>query len=190
VKDLGIPLAMMGILTALPLTPLFDRLKKEGRLLFDRTPLSLDGETTSYNVGGQVNIVPRNFSNKTLMAGYAYLLSELFSPRNFYDRLLRQLETLKPDHQDMRKVLRWSLLFFPMLSLLIFLFMPFRLQYLRAALIALFRFPGKLMEFSFLSMCEIHYNEFVQREAVPWAQRQAERLAREEEAAGSPKRTE
>ncbi len=74
-KDRPIPLAMVGILTALPGTALWRRLKAEGRL---RAPSTGD----PFN---RPNFVPQ-MHEETLLCGYGELMARLYSPREYYRR--------------------------------------------------------------------------------------------------------
>jgi len=67
----GIMVAMVGLLTALPKTPLFERLRREGRLI--------EGAPHGDNTGGRSNIVPLGMSADEMSAGYKRLWAELLS---------------------------------------------------------------------------------------------------------------
>jgi radical SAM superfamily enzyme YgiQ (UPF0313 family) len=77
-EEARIPISMTGLLNALPKTPLYERLGREGRLL---------GATT----GDQfvfTNIVPAGMSRLELYRGYRELLEELYDHRLFRRRAL------------------------------------------------------------------------------------------------------
>src|SRR5512138_1270415 len=69
IVDSGIIVAMVGLLTALPKTPLFERLAREGRLVA--------GAAHGDNTGGRSNIVPKGMTLAELSAGYRQLWREL-----------------------------------------------------------------------------------------------------------------
>ena len=75
-----IPLAMVGILTALPGTGLWRRLEKEGRLRERSTGDQFD----------RPNFVPVMEEDK-LLEGYSELMTWLYSPKEFYGRCLAHL---------------------------------------------------------------------------------------------------
>ena len=81
IERAAIPWAMAGFLQAPPTTPLFDRMLKEGRLLFDSTATS--------------NFDPPNFKTllplPVLLQGYRNLLDSVYAPAEFYDRCYRSL---------------------------------------------------------------------------------------------------
>jgi hypothetical protein len=70
----GILLAMVGMLAAVPKTPLFERLKKEGRLQLD---------------DANCNIVPKQMTPAELQQGYWKLLNRLYTNQAFLDRYFR-----------------------------------------------------------------------------------------------------
>ncbi len=76
IQKTGIVTAMVGLLQAPPGTRLYERLKREGRLL---GPMS-------GNTDGTTNIVPR-MDPRLLRLGYKRLLETIYSPKNFYSRL-------------------------------------------------------------------------------------------------------
>jgi radical SAM superfamily enzyme YgiQ (UPF0313 family) len=82
----GIAWAMAGILQAPPTTALFDRMRKEGRLIED-------SEATS-------NFSAPNFITKlplpVLLRGLSRLLAELYEPAAFFDRAFRSLQIWRP----------------------------------------------------------------------------------------------
>jgi len=78
IQKSGIVTAMVGLLQAPPGTRLFDRLKKDNRLL---------GKTISGdNVDGTTNINPKMGLDQ-LMNGYRYIMEHIYSPRHYYGRV-------------------------------------------------------------------------------------------------------
>jgi radical SAM superfamily enzyme YgiQ (UPF0313 family) len=73
----GIVTAMVGLLQAPYGTKLYQRLSREGRLR---------GAPSGDNVDGGTNIVPR-MELSTLREGYKRILTEIYSPKKFYDRI-------------------------------------------------------------------------------------------------------
>jgi radical SAM superfamily enzyme YgiQ (UPF0313 family) len=67
----GIMLAMVGMLQAIPTTPLYDRLQKEGRLV-ESDP--------------NCNIVPAQMTRDELKDGYQSLVRRLYTPEAFLER--------------------------------------------------------------------------------------------------------
>ena len=89
IQKAGIPMAMTGLLTALPNTQLYRRLQREGRLLHNTT-----GNNTH---DMKLNFVPRMAQGK-LIAGYKRVIREIYSPRRYFRRCLTFLGRL-PSHR-------------------------------------------------------------------------------------------
>jgi radical SAM superfamily enzyme YgiQ (UPF0313 family) len=84
IRESAIPLAMVGLLTALPDTQLWRRLKREGRLL---------KESSGSNTEASLNFVPRMDASR-LVEGYKHILSTIYSPAEYYQRALDCLSHL------------------------------------------------------------------------------------------------
>jgi radical SAM superfamily enzyme YgiQ (UPF0313 family) len=78
IRESAIPLAMVGLLTALPDTQLWRRLKREGRLL---------QESTGNNTSCALNFIPK-MDPARLIAGYQSILQTIYSPGEYYQRAL------------------------------------------------------------------------------------------------------
>lgn len=74
----GIPIAMVGLLVAMPDTQLWRRLENEGRLL---------KTSTGNNTDCTINFVPRMDTDR-LIAGYKNLIQKIYNPREYYWRSL------------------------------------------------------------------------------------------------------
>jgi radical SAM superfamily enzyme YgiQ (UPF0313 family) len=72
IRESGIPLAMVGLLSALPDTQLWRRLEKEGRLL---------DVSTGNNTDCTVNFIPK-MDVDSLVEGYKRILRNIYSPTN------------------------------------------------------------------------------------------------------------
>ena len=83
ILDSGIIVAMVGLLTALPKTPLFERVKREGRLV--------EGAAHGDNTGGMTNIVPKAMSPAQMSAGYRQLWRELLADSAIARRIRNKL---------------------------------------------------------------------------------------------------
>ncbi|NTU43300.1 MAG: DUF4070 domain-containing protein, partial [Nitrospirales bacterium] len=82
----GVVTAMVGVLIALPRTQLYERLKKEQRLL---------QETSGNNTAFATNFVPK-MDYDLLINGYKKVLSNLYSPRQYYERVRTFLREYSP----------------------------------------------------------------------------------------------
>ena len=79
----GIQAAMIGLLTALPHTPLHERLKREGRLRGDAD--------ASDNTRPRTNVEPKRMSYEALVRGYEQLYRALLTDRNIARRIRSKL---------------------------------------------------------------------------------------------------
>ncbi|MCE2487279.1 MAG: B12-binding domain-containing radical SAM protein [Desulfurellaceae bacterium] len=80
IRQIAVPNAMVGLLVALPSTPLYTRLEQAGRLL--------DADSDRFTThGGFTNIVPV-LPRKALLEGYRKILHTIYTPHEFFDRLL------------------------------------------------------------------------------------------------------
>jgi radical SAM superfamily enzyme YgiQ (UPF0313 family) len=86
IQESGIVVAMVGLLNAPVNTRLHKRLKQERRLLDVFT-----GDNTDFSM----NFVPK-MKTDDLMRGYRKILGTIYSPREYYRRVLNFLQTLKP----------------------------------------------------------------------------------------------
>ncbi|HEX5707624.1 MAG TPA: B12-binding domain-containing radical SAM protein [Pyrinomonadaceae bacterium] len=87
IRQSAIPMAMVGLLTALPDTQLWRRLQREGRLLF---------ESTGDNTDCTMNFVPR-MDARELVEGYKTILRSIYSPVEYYARALDSLKRLNTE---------------------------------------------------------------------------------------------
>ena len=85
----GIPIAMVGILDALPQTRLYNRLLSEGRLLTES-----NGNNTHKLAP---NFIPK-MPVKKLIDGYIKLLSTIYSPKQYFERCLTLIKRV-PDER-------------------------------------------------------------------------------------------
>ena len=83
IRKSAIPLAMVGLLNALPDTQLWKRLEREGRLL---------GEDAS----GNNTVCTLNFKTRMdpalLIKGYQSIMQTIYSPREYYERVLDSMK--------------------------------------------------------------------------------------------------
>jgi len=86
IQQSGIVAAMVGLLQAPVGTRLYERLKREGRLL---TKMSGD------NVDGSINFIPR-MSIETLREGYRSILAHIYAPEHYYARVRTFLSEYQP----------------------------------------------------------------------------------------------
>ncbi len=85
IQKSGIVSAMVGMLQAPPGTRLFERLSREQRVC-----RGFSGD----NVDGRTNIIPTMGLDR-LIIGYREILQQIYSPRQYYQRIKRTLKQLK-----------------------------------------------------------------------------------------------
>ena len=93
IQKSGIVTAMVGLLQAPPGTRLYDRLKKDNRLL--------DMRFSGDNVDGTTNINPKMGLDQ-LMNGYRLIMGHIYSPKHYYRRIkvfLKEFDNSKIDTQ-------------------------------------------------------------------------------------------
>ncbi|MFO7870900.1 MAG: B12-binding domain-containing radical SAM protein [Kiritimatiellia bacterium] len=86
IQKSGIVTAMVGLLQAPAGTRLFDRMKKAGRI---------HGDSSGDNVDGTTNIIPVMGAD-ILARGYRRILSHIYSPEHYYERIKVFLREYKP----------------------------------------------------------------------------------------------
>ena len=96
IQNSGIVTAMVGMLQAPPGTKLYERLKKENRLV---------GGMSGDNADGNTNIIPK-MGIENLREGYRHLMGQIYSPNQFYQRVKTFLEEYQP--QKIKSPLTWQ----------------------------------------------------------------------------------
>ena len=99
IQKSGIVTAMVGLLQAPLGTRLYERMQKEGRLV---------NEFSGDNVDGSTNIIPR-MGLKPLREGYREILSHIYAPKFYYERVFTFLREYNPPnmgfHPDLQYIL-------------------------------------------------------------------------------------
>lgn len=95
IRKSAIPLAMVGLLNALPDTQLWRRLEREGRLLGEA-----NGDNTTCTLNFKTRMDPT-----FLIHGYQTIMRTIYSPREYYERALDSLrrttkEIAEPQHYE------------------------------------------------------------------------------------------
>ncbi|MBS1810772.1 MAG: B12-binding domain-containing radical SAM protein [Acidobacteria bacterium] len=98
IRASAIPLAMVGLLTALPGTQLWRRLAREERLLT---------ESSGNNTDGSLNFVPKTDARQ-LTINYQEMLRTLYSPHEYYQRALDSLDRVRVTSVEPRRNGRFS----------------------------------------------------------------------------------
>jgi hypothetical protein len=82
IRESAIPIAMVGLLAAIPATQLWRRLEREGRLTGE--------DHTGSNTDCMLNFVPKMDSD-VLIEGYKSIVRNIYNPGEYYDRALGSL---------------------------------------------------------------------------------------------------
>jgi radical SAM superfamily enzyme YgiQ (UPF0313 family) len=104
IQEARIPVSMTGLLQAMPKTPLYERVEREGRLVGDS-----NGDQFALT-----NILPKQMSRRRLYMGYRWLVDQLYDFDNYRERTLdfilnrgRQARRgLKLGKGDLRRLLK------------------------------------------------------------------------------------
>lgn len=88
IQESGIVTAMVGLLSAMRGTRLYQRMEQEGRLI---------RESTGSNMTIDLNFVPI-MEPGMLIGGYRTILDTIYLPKNYYQRVIRLLTEYRPLH--------------------------------------------------------------------------------------------
>ncbi|MFC2050229.1 B12-binding domain-containing radical SAM protein [Chloroflexota bacterium] len=102
IQKSGIVVAMVGLLNALPGTKLYRRLKNENRLL-----MNFSGDNTDCSL----NFISR-MDTETLMNGYKRIVSTIYTPKQYYERIKVFLKEYKPLRRQRSRPQIWHLVAF------------------------------------------------------------------------------
>lgn len=94
IQNSGIVTAMVGLLNAVRGTKLYQRLRRENRLLT---------EATGDNTDCSINFIPK-MQYATLIEGYRRIVQTIYSPDQFYARVKKFLENYKPLHSGLGRL--------------------------------------------------------------------------------------
>jgi radical SAM superfamily enzyme YgiQ (UPF0313 family) len=86
IQNSGVVKAMIGLLNAIPGTRLYQRLKDENRIL---------PGCTGDNCDGSLNFIPK-MDPRVIRDGYQAVLNYIYSPKEYYNRVLEFLQDYKP----------------------------------------------------------------------------------------------
>jgi radical SAM superfamily enzyme YgiQ (UPF0313 family) len=97
IQKSGIPVAMVGLLQAMPGTQLFRRLRNEGRIV---------DAGGGNNTDSRLNFLPRMDATK-LVEGYRSVLKQIYSCEAYYERVKLYLSRIQPRAGERRTRQRW-----------------------------------------------------------------------------------
>ncbi|MBI5584263.1 MAG: DUF4070 domain-containing protein [Deltaproteobacteria bacterium] len=96
IQRIGVVTAMVGLLHAVPRTPLYLRLKEQGRILMG---------STGNNTDGTLNFIPK-MDNQVLIDGYRQIIDTIYNPRQYYERIKTFLKGYQPNLKGQRLSVR------------------------------------------------------------------------------------
>lgn len=164
IENAGIAVAMIGLLSAPPHTPLWKRLEKEGRIL---------GMPSGNNTmdEGALNFVPK-LEKHFLVTGYKKLLSQLYTPEASFGRIRKCLEHYRvPDFVAKRPVKIYDIKAMFLLLWVLGVCRRGRLAFWKLFFSALFKNPSAFSEMLHLAAmvhhCQIVTASFLDKKKIP-----------------------
>ncbi|MDD3819262.1 MAG: B12-binding domain-containing radical SAM protein [Actinomycetota bacterium] len=148
IQKSGIVTAMVGLLTALPKTRLYQRLKEANRLLKNST-----GDNTKAEV---LNFIPR-MDKEVLLNGYRKVVSTIYSPKVYYERVKTFLREYRPVKTKMPKIRIYHIRALISSIWLLGIKQKGRLYFWNLILWSLFRRPSLLPHAIGFSLAGIHF---------------------------------
>ncbi|MBP7901193.1 MAG: B12-binding domain-containing radical SAM protein [Spirochaetes bacterium] len=146
----GVSMAMVGLLTALPGTQLYRRLKAEGRL---KASITASGNNTH---DLQMNFQPVMNENK-LVDGYERILREIYSPEKYFKRSAEFIKRLPPKRLSNFRIISYSEIRALFLSLIKQGFSSYGFKYFKFLIYTLFRNPGCFVQSVSISVKGYHF---------------------------------
>jgi len=153
IQKSGIVTAMVGLLNAPRGTRLYQRLKKENRLL---------GRSTGDNSDCAMNFIPR-MNYQTLIDGYKQILEGIYSPKQYYERVKTFLREYRPQVKTRPKLEFYHIKAFVRSLWLLGVKDRGRWYYWKLLISTLFRRPRSLPLSLTLSVYGYHFRRIVAR---------------------------
>ncbi len=148
IQKSGIVTAMVGLLQAPIGTHLYERMQKEGRLV---------NEFSGDNVDGSTNIIPV-MGIEPLQEGYHKILSQIYAPKFYYERVLTFLREYQPSKIRVQLDLQHFLALWRSIYQLGILGVE-RVQYWRLFFWTLFRRPSLFPLAITFAICGFHFRQ-------------------------------
>ncbi len=132
IQNAGIPMAMIGLMLALPGTQLYERLEREGRIL-------------NFTSGNNTNRLDMNFipvmDRDKLAEGYKKVIRTIYSPDKYFERSIRLIKAIPPKKLKGRSLQKGDITAL-LKSLALQTFSPYGHRYILFLLKTLFINPG------------------------------------------------
>lgn len=147
IQNTGVVVAMVGLLQALPGTKLYERLKRENRLITNSS-----GNNTDFSI----NFIPK-IDKDILISGYKNIISSVYSPKQYYERVLTFLGSYKPSNVEIISFINIIAL---LKTIWIFgIFQKERKFYWRLFFICLFKYPKSFSKVISMIVYYAHFNK-------------------------------
>lgn len=147
IQKTGVVIAMIGLLQALPGTRLYERLRRENRLLVDSS-----GNNTDFSI----NFVPK-IESEVLIDGYKQIVNTVYSKKEYYDRVLTFIKNY--NHQ-VDEYFNWDSLFAVIKSVFYMgILDKSRRYYWKTFFISLAKHPQAFTKFIAMSIYYAHFKK-------------------------------
>jgi radical SAM superfamily enzyme YgiQ (UPF0313 family) len=147
IQKTGVVIAMIGLLQALPGTRLYERLKKENRLL-----LNSSGNNTDFSI----NFVPK-IDVDILVNGYKNIISTVYSKKEYYARVMT---FIKNYNHFVDEAFNFDSLFAFCKSIIFMgIFDASRFYYWKGFFTSLFKYPRGFTKFISMSIYYAHFKK-------------------------------
>lgn len=147
IQKTGVVTAMVGLLNAIPGTPLHKRLEKEGRLL---------KSSTGNNTDGWINFIPK-MNITELKVNYKKLIHTIYSPKIYYKRAVNFLRNYRPAIKAKPTWTELRAFFHSIWSLGVV--WRFRYYYWKLLLVGIFRYPKAFSKVVSLAIYGYHFEK-------------------------------
>ncbi len=151
IRNSGIVTAMIGLLNAPTGTRLFQRLKKENRLLH-----MMSGD----NMDGSLNFIPRMNVQK-LTDGYKKVLETIYHPKEYYERLKLFLKEYQPQINKIGMISWQSVKALFKSIWMLGIYEKGNLYYWKLFFLSLFRYPHKFTLAMTLAVHGFHFRQVI-----------------------------
>ena len=156
IQKSGIVTAMVGILSALPKTQLYEKLQKAGRIL--KMP-------TGNNTEISLNFIPKMDTEK-LISGYKNVLQTIFTPKNYYERIMIFLKEYKKYYKNTKMALNLKLKILFKTILKLGIFSKGRFYFWKLFFWTIFKKPELITEAITLSILGFHFRKVFQEISI------------------------
>lgn len=149
IENSGIISAMVGLLNAPRKTRLYQRLKKEGRIIQE-----ISGNNTDYSL----NFIPK-MNKEELIKGYKNVINKIYSGESYYKRVLNFLVRFYPSERVKKKISLPGIIAFFKSMIVLGIVDKFRSSYWKLVFWSLFNRPQLLTKAITYSVYGYHFRK-------------------------------